>query len=330
MNEPTCNLILDSTCDLPRYIWDKPGIDMLHFTYTEGEDTYLDDLFESRTPHDFYEWMRTGAAPLTSQPTQAEFTETFTKALESGIPTVYLAFGHALSGCYEGAMVVYQQLVEEHGPDIPLYVVDTMLPCTPQGLLVAEAIRLRDTGMKAEELVAWVEEACYFVNVMFMVDDFKSLAHGGRIPSGVAVAGNKLDMKPMLSIDIEGALTFVGMARGRKKGIKRLLEHFEKNHSAEGDVLYVSTGSADCPHDAERLSSMIRDIDDRIVLIEHDIGPTIGSHVGPGMISLAFWGPDRRERMSISDRIANKVKSSQGSFAVKQKDAQADNEETDR
>ena len=314
MNTPQCNLIIDSTCDLPRELWDKPGVTMLHFTYTEGDDTFVDDLFETRTPHDFYEWMRGGAAPLTSQPTQAEFEEAFQQAIESGVPTVYLAFGHALSGCYDGAMIARDRMVELHGPDIKLYVVDTMLPCTPQGLLVAEALRLRDNGMTAEELVAWAEEARYFVNVMFMVDGFESLAHGGRIPAGVAFAGDKLDMKPMLSIDIEGALTFVGMARGRKKGIKRLLDYFASNHSTDGDALQVATGSADCPHDAERFASMLRGVDERVVLIEHVIGPTIGSHVGPGMISVAFWGPDRREKMSISDRIANKVKSSQGSL----------------
>ena len=306
--EPVCNLILDSTCDLPRYIWDKPGITMLHFTYSEGDSTYVDDLFESRTPKDFYDWMRAGHAPLTSQPTQAEFEDAFREAIQSGIPTVYLAFGHALSGCYDGAMIARERMIEEFGSDIELYVVDTMLPCTPQGLLVAEAIRLRDSGMSATELVAWAEEARYFVNVMFMVDNLESLAHGGRIPSGVAVAGDKLDVKPMLSIDLEGALTFVGVSRGRKKGIKRLAEYFAKNHSTQGDAPLFACGNADCPHDLDRLCALIEEAESRALLIRHDIGPTIGSHVGPGMISISFWGSDRRENLSISDRIANKVR----------------------
>lgn len=306
--ETSCNLILDSTCDLPRSVWDKPGITMLHFTYAYGDAVYVDDLFASRTPKEFYDWMRNGAAPLTSQPTQAEFEEAFRAAIQSEVPTVYLAFGHALSGCYEGAMVARERMVQEFGDDIELYVVDTMLPCTPQGLLVAEAIRLRDSGMNATELVAWAEEARYFVNVMFMVDNLESLAHGGRIPAGVAVAGDKLDVKPMLSIDLEGALTFVGVARGRKKGIKRLVDYFAKNHNTEGDSVLVATGNADCLHDADKLCSMLQDVEDRILLIRHTIGPTIGSHVGPGMISVAFWGPDRRQNLSISDRIAHKVR----------------------
>lgn len=304
-----CNLILDSTCDLPREVWDVPGVTMLHFTYTNEEETYIDDLFASRSPKDFYDWMRAGAAPFTSQPTQGEFEDAFREAAKSGVPTVYLAFGHALSGCYEGAVVALERIKEEMGNDIEVYVVDTMLPCSPQGLLVAEALRLRARGMSAEDLISWAEEARYFINVLFMVDNLESLAHGGRIPSGVAGVGDMLDVKPLLSIDLEGALTFSGVARGRKKGIKRLAEYFEKNRSMEGDSRYVVTGNADCPRDAEKFSAMLTDIDDSALIIEHDIGPTIGSHVGPGMISVAFWGRDRRENLSISERIANKVKS---------------------
>lgn len=303
-----CNIILDSTCDLPRHIWDKPGVEMLHFTYTDGDDTFVDDLFESRSAHDFYSWMKSGHMPFTSQPTQAEFEDAFRRAIQSGIPTVYLAFGHALSGCYEGAMMARDRMVEEFGEDIELYVVDTLLPCTPQGLLVAEALRLRDSGMSATELVAWAQEARYFINVLFMVDNLEALAHGGRIPSGIALAGDKLDVKPMLSIDLEGALTFVGVARGRKKGIRRLAEYYSKLHSTSGDMQLVLSGNADCARDANQLQSMIEDIDENILFIQHDIGPTIGSHVGPGMISIAFWGPDRRENLSVSDRIAEKVR----------------------
>lgn len=307
--EPRCNIILDSTCDLPRAVWDKPGITMLHFTYTNEDETYVDDLFETRTPKDFYDWMRNGAAPFTSQPTQGEFEEAFRNAAKTGIPTVYLAFGHALSGCYEGACVALERIKEEMGNDIEVYVVDTMLPCSPQGLLVAEALRLREKGMSATELISWAEEARYFVNVMFMVDNLESLAHGGRIPAGVAGVGDMLDVKPMLSIDLEGALTFAGVARGRKKGLKRLVEYFAKNHNSDGEAPYVVTGNADCPRDAEKLKQQVLDIDERSLIIAHDIGPTIGSHVGPGMISLSFWGPDRRENLSISDRIVNRVKS---------------------
>lgn len=50
-----------------------------------------------------------------------------------------------------------------------------------------------------------------------MVDDLEALRRGGRIPSSVAFAGSKLDVKPLLGIDMEGKLALTGVARGRKK-----------------------------------------------------------------------------------------------------------------
>lgn len=39
-----------------------------------------------------------------------------------------------------------------------------------------------------------------------------------------------------------------------------------------------------------------------------NIGPVIGSHVGADMLAVVFWGHDKRENLSVADRIARKVK----------------------
>ena len=44
------------------------------------------------------------------------------------------------------------------------------------------------------------------------------------------------------------------------------------------------------------------------MFLETSIGPVIGSHVGPGMIAIVFWGQDCRADISMADRIANKVR----------------------
>ena len=45
-----------------------------------------------------------------------------------------------------------------------------------------------------------------------------------------------------------------------------------------------------------------------MLFMDSCIGPVIGSHVGPDMLAIVFWGKDRREDLSVSDRIARKVK----------------------
>jgi DegV family protein with EDD domain len=310
-----CNLITDSCCDLTKEYLDDNEVTCLHFSYVEAdkEDGGLsgtDDLFQARSAHEFYEAIRKGATPMTSQPSQGEFDKVFRAAIDSGIPTVYLAFSSGISGCYDGAMAVLGRLKEEKGADIPLYIVDLRVGSTTQSLFITEAVRQRDKGLTAQQLVRWAEEARYYVHTTFMVDDLNALKRGGRIPSGVAAAGSLLDVKPLLTFDLDGKLSIMGVARGRKKAIRKMAEFYEKNHNTDIYSAVAAIGNADCPHDVERLEDLIHKTDDSTRFIETSIGPTIGCHVGPGMMSCCFWGDDRRKGISVQDRIANDVRKS--------------------
>ena len=305
--QPKCNLIIDSCCDLPFEVVDRPGVQLLEFPYIDDMGEHSDDLYRTVTPHDFYEGMRAGSQPSTAQVPVTVFHDVFSKAIESGVPTVYLSFTSGLSGSFNTAVMMRDQLIAEH-PGAELYVVDTYLASVAEALLVYEALNQRDNGMTARELAAWAEEARYFVDAEFMVDDLESLRRGGRIPSTVAYAGAKLDVKPLLNISIEGKLALTGVARGRKKGIRQLAEYCSKRMTDRMPGRCVVIGNADCPKDAETLRDLLAKQDESLTVVQHNIGDTLGSHVGPGMVSISFWGGDRRENMSVADRIAAKIK----------------------
>ena len=304
---PKCNLIIDSCCDLPYEVVDREGVWLLEFPYIDEKGDHCDDFYRSITSHEFYEGMRAGSQPSTAQVPITKFQEVFGQAIESGVPTVYLSFTRGLSGSYDTALMVRDQIVEEH-PGFELYVVETCLASIAEGLLVYEALRERSRGLTASQMVEWANEAKFFINEMFMVDDLEALRRGGRIPASVALAGAKLDVKPMLDIALDGKLSLVGVARGRKKGIKQLAEFYKKRIEHVSDERRrVIIGHSDCPKDVERLKDELRKLDETIVFLETSIGPVIGSHVGPGMLALAFWGVDSREMLSISERIASRV-----------------------
>ena len=309
MSDIKCNVIIDSCCDLPASVVDVPGVEVLRFPYLMDGVEYSDDMYTSMTPHDYYEKLRKGAQPSTAQVPVTVFVETFERAIASGVPTVYLSFTSGLSGSCDTAILIRDQLVAEH-PEAELYVVDTKLASIAEGVLVYEAIRQRANGLTAKELVEWANEARYFVNELFMVDDLESLRRGGRIPASVAFAGAKLDVKPMLDISLDGKLSLASVARGRKKGLRQLADYYQKHAVDIGGGGYVVIGSADCPKDVERLKAELCKVDDSVLFLETSIGPVIGSHVGPGMIALSFMGMDSREDLSVSDRIAKKVRRS--------------------
>ena len=276
-----CHLIIDSCCDLPADVVKREGVTLMKFPYIMDGGTFEDDLFQTTTVEAFYGAMRKGAEPSTAQVTLQTLTDTFTAAAEQ---------------------------VRAEYPDFELHLVDTRLASVAEGLLIYEALIQHEKGMTASELAAWAEEARCFVNEEFMVDDLGALRRGGRIPASVAVAGAALDVKPLLVIGEDGKLALTGVARGRKKGIKQLVDYYKRNVDGSGPSHMAIIGHADCPKDAGRLKDLLMKEDPNLLVLTCSIGPVIGSHVGPEMLAVVFWGSDKRDNVSVADRIARKVK----------------------
>ena len=303
---PKCNIMSDSCCDFTQKQADALGVKIIPFHYVEAgkPDGGLhgdDDLFQSISVHDFYNAIRRGATPMTSQPSQLEYDQAFREAYDSGVPTVLFCISSGISGGYNGAVTALDRFKEEH-PDeeIRIYVVDSLLASTAQTLLVEEACHQRDAGLNAEELVLWANEARFHVRTVFLVDNLDALHRGGRLPKAVSVVGDALDVKAILHFNLDGTLGIRMVARGRKKGMHRFMEYFEKNRVLEPYGHVVAVGDADCPDDGYQISSTLREFDPELRVLRPAIGPTIGAHVGPGMCSCCFWGEDRRKDKLIT------------------------------
>lgn len=302
-----CNLILDSCCDLPRRILDDAQVTFLRFPFNMNDGEHFDDLGISMTPKEFYDRLRKGEVSGTAQIPVPKLVETFERAAQDGVPTVYLAFSSGLSGTYETVTQIADDIREKY-PDFELHTVDTKLASVAEGLLVYEAIRQRDRGLTAKQLSEWAQEARWYVNALFTIDELEHLRRGGRIPDAVASIGTKLNIKPMLNFNLDGTLAMSGVARGRKKALKALVQFYKDNHVEGGESdETVIVASADADKEATWVVEHLDRPEGSIPVLRCDVGPVIGSHVGPGMIALVTWGPDRREKISIADRIANKL-----------------------
>ena len=301
-------LIIDSTCDLPLEIIKTLDVKVLKFPYIIEGQEYEDDLWESTKPEEFYARMLKGSFPSTTAYPIAKFLEHFTEAAQEGKPTVYLSFPAALSGSYNMALMAQEQVKEQY-PDFELHIVDSCLPSITNGQLVLQAARMRDQGMSAQELVAWADESKNFIHGYFTLDNMDALAVGGRIPSTAAQLGSKLDIKPLLSFDLSGALNLSGMTRGRKRALKNLADKFKEHYNGDMSIP-VFIGSAFADKDVAQLIDMIKKDKkyENLPIVHCSVGPVIGSHVGPGMIAISFWGTDRRESSSVVDRIAERVR----------------------
>ena len=304
-----CRLILDSCCDLPSELLETAGVEFLKFPFSMNDGERLDDMWVSMEAREFYDRMRKGEVSGTSQIPIAELVELFTKCAKEGTPTVYLAFTSGLSGTFETVQRIAEELQKEY-PDFELYVVDTKLASIAEGLLAYEAIHQRDRGLSARQLAEWAQEARWYVNCLFTVDNLEYLRRGGRIPAAAASIGTKLNIKPLLAFNLDGALAMMGISRGRKKALKSLVKQHDEDHAqGRGSNSIVLVASADADGDAKWVTDHLDRPEESLPAIRCQIGPVIGSHVGPGMVAIAFWGNDRRDNISIADRIANKINS---------------------
>lgn len=302
-------IVVDTCADLTPEIAATLDVDILGFPYMLDGVEHTDDIWTSITPAQFYDQIRSGVRASTSAISLGRYLEFFTQCAEEGTPTVYLCFTSALSSSYDFACQAADQVRAEH-PDFELYVVDNALPCACGELLALEAVRQRSAGLTAAQLAEWADQAKTCVHGYFTLDSLDSLAAGGRIPPAAAQLSSKLDIKPSLSFDLAGSLTLTGVNRGRKKALKSLIKAFKENY-VHDPTLPITIVSADAEKDADWVEAAVRKEDgcSDVTIIRGVVGPTIGAHVGPGMVALIFWGRDRAEKVSLTDRIARKVRS---------------------
>ena len=172
-----------------------------------------------------------------------------------------------------------------------VYVVDSKNVTIGQSILVQYALRLVDEGLGAAEVAEKVAAAADRVCLLALLDTLEYLRRGGRIPKSVGMIGEVLSIKPVVGVE-DGEVVMLGKARGSKNGRSQLHQQVEK-HGIDFDmpVLLGYTGLS---------QKLLRKyLEDNRAIWEHvvaeedlpiaSVGATIGTHVGPGAIALAFF-----------------------------------------
>ena len=306
------HIIVDSTGDYAPEVVRALGVEVIPFTYITPEGEFADDLWHAQSAHDFYERMRKHPEThfTTCAVTPGRYIEYFERAAKKGIPTLYIGLTAGLSSSIYNAEQAAEYVREKY-PDFELYIIDACCDSAASELLTMEVVNQAVMGLSARELYEWACDARYFIHGYFTLESFDALAAGGRIPAAAANIGGKLDIKPELSYDTRGALTLRGMCRGRKKALKAILQDFRDNYCHDTS-LPLAIVSTDAEKDASWLEKEVRKEKgcEDVTIVRSQVSPILGSHVGPGMVALVFWGTDRREKLSLTDRIARKVRKS--------------------
>lgn len=284
-------IVTDSSCDLGINFIEENNIELIQLLLNLDGEIIKDDLGKSLGYREFYEKLRAGSMPSTSQINIYTFEEKFKELLDAGYEILYIGLSSALSGTFNSANMARNNILEEN-PNAKIAVVDSISVSMGLGMLIKKAYEMINEGKMLEEIVQWIEENKNKVIHAILVDDLKHLKRGGRVSASTAAVGSILNIKPLLKLNNSGAVEVSEKIKGKKKGLKRLASIVKENAiNIENEILYIMHG--DVLEEAQYLKGIIlQELNFKDVKVEY-IGTVIGTHGGPGTIATVFWGNER-------------------------------------
>ncbi len=282
-------IVTDSSCDLPQWLLDTyKDFALCPLTFTiDGE---VNPDLDNKA---FYDRLRNGSRSKTSQVTPGAFLEKFRYAAQLGLDVLYVGFSSGLSGTVESGYTAAEMARKEF-PERKFVVIDTLAASCGEGCLVDKAVEMRDSGKTLEETAAWLEENKLKLHHWYTVDDLNFLRRGGRVSAPAAWFGTALKIKPVMNMDTKGKLIPREKVMGRKISIRGLFNKMKQYGIDQGSQkIFISHG--DCLDEVMTLVDMIKAEWGNQDFVISYVGNVIGSHTGPGVIALFFFGVPRED-----------------------------------
>ena len=274
-------IITDSASDvLTPY---HPAVSVLPMTITFGDQQYRDK--EELSHQRFYELLiESEQLPSTSQIGPAQFEEAFQAQVDAGHSVVAVILSGKLSGTYQSACIAAEEFPQK------VFVVDSENAALGEGILVQRAAQLVDQGLEAPEIAQRLEDEKKDIRLIALLDTLEYLKRGGRISKSVAAIGGLLSIKPVIAVQ-NGEVCMLGKARGSKNGNNLLVQEIQKTTGIDFERPYCLGYSG---FHNDMLQKYIAD--SRSLWEGHaehlpigTIGATIGTHIGPGAVGVAFF-----------------------------------------
>ena len=278
-------IITDSASDMSPA--EHPALVVLPLSVTFGTDAYMDgiDIDHQR----FYEMLvERDELPKTGQVNPYAFSQAIAEAREAGDEAVIITVGAKLSGTNQSARTA---LAEAPGGDV--FVVDSNNVTLGERVLVEYALHLVDEGRSAAQIAAAVEAVRDRVVVIGLLETLEYLVRGGRLSAAAGAVGTLLNVKPVVAVE-DGLIVQLGKARGSKNGRNLLNQKVEKaggiDFSMPLALGYTGLSDAVLKKYMEDSAALWAGHTEGELPV-HTIGATIGTHVGPGAVAVAFFQP---------------------------------------
>ncbi len=276
-------ILIDSAADISAEEAKNMGVIMLPMQITFGEEEFLDGV--TLLPNEFYEKLiESETMPKTSLINQFRWEQAIAEHLGEGDELIIITLSSKLSGTYEAAKKAAEGY---HGR---VYVVDSLNATVGERLLCQYALRLREEGCSAKNLAEKLEKNKKRIRLMALISTLEYLKKGGRISSAVALAGAVFSIKPVVSV-VDGEVKIVGKALGSRNGSNLLNKLIAEKGGIDFTMPFgtIWSGLSKTTLDKYIADSAHIWAESVEQVPTYPLGGTIGTHVGPGAIGVAFF-----------------------------------------
>lgn len=277
----------ESCCDLSNEIIKDNNIQVIDMSFMiDGIEynTKTDDVETTK----LYDKMREGKKTATTLVNTEGYLNHFRKLLKQNKDVIHLTLSSGLSSTLSSAITAANQLNSEFTNKV--YVIDSLCGCSGQGMLAVFASRYKNQAKDIDDLLNYINDTKLKINHDFTVDSLKYLAAGGRIKPSAAFIGTILNIKPVMKMDNNGKLIVTQKVISRKKAINTIADNLKKKYDPKETLCYIA--QAGCIADAEYLKHLI-ETQTTLNPIITNLGSIIGSHSGPGTLSVYYLADKR-------------------------------------
>jgi DegV family protein with EDD domain len=275
--------IIDSASDILPEQAKELGLIHMPLLVRFGDQEYKDSV--ELTHEEFYQKLiESDTLPTTSQLPPAAFEEVYEQVVSAGDTAIVITLSGKLSGTYQSAVLAAE--------DYPgkVFVVDSENVCVGERILILRALALKEEGLSAEEICNRLNEEKSHIRVLALLDTLEYLKKGGRISAVTAIAGGLLSIKPVVTVT-NGEVVMAGKARGSRQGNNLLREMIVKcggiNFKKPFALAYSGLSNRLLEKYIADSADLWKDHTDKLPI--STVGCSIGTHVGPGAIAVAFF-----------------------------------------
>jgi DegV family protein with EDD domain len=273
-------VVLDSTADFPDAPERFPNFRVVPLYVRFGDESFRD--YAEISADEFYARLQTAVElPTTSQPTPGDFLAVY-ESLGQYERILSLQIASSLSGTFASAETAAALLGGDR-----VRVIDTRTVSASIALIAIGVQERLERGTTDEEIDAFVARYQARHQLLFTVSTLDYLAKGGRIGRAAALAGNLLNVKPILTIR-DGEVVPLKRVRGNQKAFAKFRDMFLST-TTDSPNLKVGIAHATAPERLQALRELIEHERPQAKLeIATTLGAVVGTHAGPGTIGF-FW-----------------------------------------